>query len=79
MTKAGVSPVVVKHFVGGYTGQERYSIRKHPNGSFQAYHDNYYADCPQSYGEDDLPLTGLYADAESVEVELQRLGLINRE
>jgi hypothetical protein len=68
--------VVVKRLVGGYSGQERYSIRKHPNGSFQAWHDNPYEGTNQSYKNDDLPLTGLFADAESVETELLRLRLI---
>ena len=71
-----VSAVIVKRFVGGYSGQERYSVRKHPNGSFQIWHDNYYEDCKQS-DQEDMPLTGLYADVESAEAELLRLGLIN--
>jgi len=70
-----VSADVVKRFVGGYSGQERYSIRKHSNGSFQAFHDNPYEGIGQGY-EGDLPLTGLYADATSTEAELVRLGLI---
>jgi len=68
--------VVVKRLVGGYSGQERYSIRKHPNGSFQAFHDNPYEGINQPYKDNYLPLTGIYADAESVEAELVRLGLV---
>ena len=72
-----MSAVAVKRFVEGYSGQERYSIRKLTNGSFQVFHDNPYEGTNQGYENDDLPLTGLYADAESAEAELVRLGLIN--
>jgi hypothetical protein len=71
-----MSAVVVKRFVGGYSGQERYSIRKHPNGSFQVFHDNPYEGTNQGYENDVLPLTGLHADAESAEAELVRLGVL---
>jgi hypothetical protein len=71
-----VSAEVAKRFMGGYGGQERYSIRKHPNGSFQVFHDNPYEGANQGYENDDLPLSGLYDDAASAEAELLRLGLI---
>jgi hypothetical protein len=61
--------------MGGYNGQELYSVRRHSNGSFQVWHDNYYEGCKQS-DQDGLPLTGFYADTESAEAELLRLGLI---
>ena len=73
-----MSAVVVKRFVGGHSGQERYSIRKHANGSFQVFHDNPYEGTNQGYQNDDLPLTGLFADAESAEAELLRLGLLDK-
>jgi hypothetical protein len=64
----------VKRLVGGYTGKQRYSIRKHPNGSFQAFHDNPHEGIGGGYDDDDdEPLTGLFADAESAEAELLRL------
>jgi hypothetical protein len=72
-----MSAVVVKRFVGGYTGTQRFSIRKHSNGTFQVYHDNPFEGTGQSYQYDDQPLSGLYADAESAEAELLRLMLIN--
>jgi hypothetical protein len=72
-----MSAVVVKRFVGGYTGTQRYSIRKHSNGSFQAYHDNPFEGTSQIYENDEQPLTGLFVDAESVEAELVRLGVLN--
>ena len=72
-----MSAVVVKRYVGGYTGTEGYSIRKRPNGSFQANHDNPYEGTNQGYENDDVPLTGLFANAKSAEDELIRLGVLN--
>jgi len=71
-----MTAVVVKRLTGGYSGQERYSIKKHSNGSFQAFHDNPFEGIRQPYKDEYLPLTGLFADVESVEAELLRLGLI---
>jgi len=71
-----MSAVIVKRFTGGYTGTEIYSIRRHPNGAFQIFHDNPYAGTNQGYEDDDQPLPGLYADIESAEAELQRLKLL---
>jgi len=68
--------IVVKRFMGGYTHREQYSIRKLSNGSFQLFHDNLFEGIEQPYQHDDKPLSGLYADAESAEAELIRLGLI---
>ena len=64
---------VVKRFTGGYTGTQRYSIRKHANGTFQIYHDNPYEGIDQPYQHDDHALSGNYADVESAEAELLRL------
>ena len=72
-----MSADVVKRFIGGYSGQERYSIRKHTNGSFQVFHDNPYEGTNQGYENDDLPLTGLFSDPKLVEAELLRLGLLH--
>ena len=69
-----MSAEVVKRFIGGYSGQERYSIRRHPDDSFQVFHDNPYEGTNQGYENDDLPLTGLHADAESAEAELFAFG-----
>jgi hypothetical protein len=61
---------------GTESGEERYSIRKNPNGTFQAYHDSPYEGTNQGYENDDTPLTGLFTDEKSVEAELLRLGLM---
>jgi hypothetical protein len=71
-----MNAVVVKRLVGGLNGQARYSIRRHPNGSFQAFHDNPYEGTNQGYENNDLPLTGLFADVETAEAELLRMELI---
>jgi hypothetical protein len=68
--------IVVKRFVGGFTGTQRYSIRQHSNGTFQIYHDNPFEGVPQPYQYDDQPLSGLYADAESAEAELLRMKVL---
>ena len=73
-----MSSIVIKRFIGGYTGHERYSIRKHSNGSFQVFHDNPYEGIPQCNEEEDHPLTGLFADAETAEAEFLRLGLLDK-
>jgi len=62
-----MSGVVVKSFVGGLTGTQRYSIRKHANGTFQIYHDNPFEGINQPYKDDDRPVSGLFADLESAE------------
>lgn len=69
--------VIVKRFVGGYTGNERYSIRRHEDGVFQVYFDNPYEGIPQTVEDDFVALSGLYADVQSAEAELRRLRPIN--
>ena len=72
-----MSAIIVKRFVGGYNGAERYSIRKHADGTFQVYHDNPFEGIDQPYQHDDQALSGLYADAESAEAELLRLRMLS--
>ena len=49
---------------------QRYSIRLRADGLFQAYDDNIYEGL--GYGYDDEPIAGIFADADSAEVELLR-------
>jgi hypothetical protein len=72
-----MSAVVVKRFIGGYSGAERYSIRRHANGTFQNYHDNPFEGTNQGYEHDHQPLPGLYADMERAEAELRRMPGLN--
>ena len=71
-----MSAVVVRRYVGGYNNTQRYSIRRHANGTFQIYHDNPFEGINQPYQNDDQPLSGLFADADSAEAELLRLPLL---
>jgi hypothetical protein len=68
--------VIVKRFVGGYTGTQRYSIRRHDNGTFRIYHDNPFEGTGQPYQNDDQALEGIFPDAKTAEKELSRRGLI---
>jgi hypothetical protein len=65
-----MSAEVVKRFVSEL-GQ-RYSIRRHANGTFQAYHDNPFEGANQGYQDDERPVGGLFSDVEGATAELLR-------
>jgi hypothetical protein len=67
-----MSAVVVRRFVGVCKPCARYSIRRHPDGAIQVYHDNPYEGINHPYEFDDEPISGLFADVETAEAELFR-------
>jgi len=64
-----MSAIVVRRYVGGYEGRQRYSIRRRPDGSFQIFHDNPYESVNQPYQWDDAAVSGLFTDFETAEAE----------
>jgi len=65
-----MSTVIVRRYAVGFEGGARFSIRERQDGSFQAYRDNPYEGCNQSYQFDDEPISGLFGDVESAELAL---------
>jgi hypothetical protein len=70
-----VSTIIVKRFVLKFAegGRSHYSIRRRPDGLFQAYHDDLYKGIGQSYDVEYEPISGLFADMATAETELLRL------
>jgi hypothetical protein len=67
-----VSAAVVKTFVGHLGQNDRWSIRRRDDGSYQVFHDNPFEGVSQPYASDDRPASGLFSSAEDAEAELFR-------
>ena len=61
---------VVKTFFAPLRQNDRWSIRRWDDGSFQVFHDNPYQGIDQPYKGDYLQISGRFATAEDAEAEL---------
>lgn len=67
-----MSTVIIKRFVGIH-GCIYHSIRRRSDGNYQIYRDGaYLRDGSQPYWMQDEPISGLFADVDAAEEEVQR-------
>ena len=64
--------VVVKTFVGVFNQNDRWSIRRWDDGSFQVFHDNPFEGINQPYASHYRQVSGRFATVDEAEAELFR-------